>query len=402
VLWVISTALRSRLPFFLFVQAKKKATGQKRKADAIEKGTGENESGAEVESKRRSSKRKKVDDKPVEETKKVEETSSSSSSSSSSTTSTSSPSTTAEAPKEEKKAEQKEEQQAPVEEESAKKGKKGGRGKASKSKTEKKESTASKKTKSPARGGKKGKKHAKADEDGEENDQEMKDDKKDKKQKQQEEEEAKKKAEAEAKAKKEEKLSEYNEVLSFGSGDMAQLGLGHQTLERKNPAVVKGSRSVSSIACFFCVIRVVFFMFSGSFCLSALEGRDIVQIASGALHNAVVDHTGTVWTWGCNDDNGLLLFSCGCLYSPPTHRGLPLPALGRTVKEDSEEFLPGKVPTLDDEKVIAVACGDCHSICLTESGMTARLSVPSVSSVPSAVLTVCRPFLRSRVQLGYL
>jgi regulator of chromosome condensation len=71
-------------------------------------------------------------------------------------------------------------------------------------------------------------------------------------------------------------MIEFNEVLSFGSGDMSQLGLGAGSLERKNPAPIK-----------------------------ALEGMNVVAIASGALHNAALTDDGQVWTWGCNDDHGM-------------------------------------------------------------------------------------------------
>jgi alpha-tubulin suppressor-like RCC1 family protein len=67
----------------------------------------------------------------------------------------------------------------------------------------------------------------------------------------------------------------YNEVLSFGSGDMSQLGLGSSMLERKNPTPIK-----------------------------TLEGYNVIGIASGALHNAALLDSGKVWTWGCNDDEG--------------------------------------------------------------------------------------------------
>lgn len=68
-------------------------------------------------------------------------------------------------------------------------------------------------------------------------------------------------------------------VLTLGSGDCAQLGLGHeeQFRERKFPAVVKG----------------------------ALEGLNITKLAVGALHAAVVTDTGRLYTWGCNDEHAL-------------------------------------------------------------------------------------------------
>ena len=68
---------------------------------------------------------------------------------------------------------------------------------------------------------------------------------------------------------KEEEQKHMNDVLCFGSGDMSQLGLGANTRERKNPALIK-----------------------------SLNGNDPITIASGAMHNAIITREGQVWTWG--------------------------------------------------------------------------------------------------------
>src|ERR1700722_9710317 len=96
---------------------------------------------------------------------------------------------------------------------------------------------------------------------------------------------------------------------------MSQLGLGPGTLERKNPALIK-----------------------------SLEGYNVLSIASGALHNAIVMEGGQVWTWGCNDD---------C-------------ALGRV----TDEWLPGCVTAggIDRARITSVVCGDSHTLALDSDG----------------------------------
>lgn len=100
-----------------------------------------------------------------------------------------------------------------------------------------------------------------------------------------------------------------NVVLTFGSGDMSQLGHGSEEnmLQRKFPTVVK-----------------------------ALLDKNVVQISAGALHNAVVTEDGEVYTWGCNDEH----------------------ALGH---EEDEWFPARAVGELRDKVVKRVACGASHT-----------------------------------------
>jgi len=53
-----------------------------------------------------------------------------------------------------------------------------------------------------------------------------------------------------------------------------------------------------------------------------------------------------VFTWGCNDEK----------------------ALGRPVKEDGEEFVPGLVSALEDQSVAQLSAGDSHMAALLENG----------------------------------
>ncbi|XP_041648388.1 regulator of chromosome condensation [Cheilinus undulatus] len=99
------------------------------------------------------------------------------------------------------------------------------------------------------------------------------------------------------------------QVLVLGQGDVGQLGLGQDIIERKKPALVP-------------------------------LPEKIVQVFAGGMHTVCLSDTGNVYTFGCNDEG----------------------ALGR----EGSEMAPGKV-TLEG-KVVQVSAGDSHSAALTEDG----------------------------------
>lgn len=103
-------------------------------------------------------------------------------------------------------------------------------------------------------------------------------------------------------------------LLICGTGDMGQLGLGEDVLEKKNPAV---NKSV----------------------------KDVVDVCAGGMHSLCLTKTGEVYSFGCNDEG----------------------ALGRVTEDiDGAEFNPAKVDL--PEKVIRMSCGDSHSACLLDDG----------------------------------
>ncbi|XP_028326587.1 regulator of chromosome condensation [Gouania willdenowi] len=99
-------------------------------------------------------------------------------------------------------------------------------------------------------------------------------------------------------------------VLVLGQGDVGQLGLGEDIMERKKPALVS-------------------------------LPEKIVQVVAGGMHTVCLSESGQIYTFGCNDEG----------------------ALGR----DGSEMDPEKV-TLD-EKVVQVSAGDSHTAALTEDGV---------------------------------
>ncbi|XP_068125384.1 regulator of chromosome condensation [Hyperolius riggenbachi] len=102
-------------------------------------------------------------------------------------------------------------------------------------------------------------------------------------------------------------------VLTLGQGDVGQLGLGEDVMERKKPAMVS-------------------------------LPEPIVQAAAGGMHTVCLGASGTIYTFGCNDEG----------------------ALGRDTSEEGSETTPEKVAL--QEKVIQVSAGDSHTAALTEDG----------------------------------
>ncbi len=109
-------------------------------------------------------------------------------------------------------------------------------------------------------------------------------------------------------------------VLSFGSGDCGQLAHGD---EQEEDLLVKHPRIVRS-----------------------LQNKQVVSIACGGLHNAIVTEVGEVYTWGCNDDG----------------------SLGRGKLGDGEEQIPGKVVLPQGKVAVQVACGDCQTMAVMLDG----------------------------------
>ncbi|KAG8451226.1 hypothetical protein GDO86_003458 [Hymenochirus boettgeri] len=101
-------------------------------------------------------------------------------------------------------------------------------------------------------------------------------------------------------------------VLTLGQGDVGQLGLGEDVMERKKPALVP-------LSC-------------------------IVQAVAGGMHTVCLGASGSIYTFGCNDEG----------------------ALGRDTTEEGSEMQPGKVELA--EKVVQVSAGDSHTAALTEDG----------------------------------
>lgn len=104
------------------------------------------------------------------------------------------------------------------------------------------------------------------------------------------------------------------QAYSLGTGDVGQLGLGPDVLEKSRPALVPGH-------------------------------TDVVDVVAGGMHSLLLSSTGQVFSFGCNDEGAL---------------GRPTSSL------DGSETTPGAVEL--PEPVTHVSAGDSHSAALTVSG----------------------------------
>eukprot|EP00795_Rhopilema_esculentum_P002594 gene2594-790_t len=104
----------------------------------------------------------------------------------------------------------------------------------------------------------------------------------------------------------------------MGQGDVGQLGLGEDVMEKKRPAIV-----------------------------TDLEGKDIVQIACGGMHTVALSSNSELFTWGCNDEG----------------------ALGRTTSgENGDEYQPADIKLPSSSKIVQTSAGDSHTAVLLEDG----------------------------------
>ena len=102
-------------------------------------------------------------------------------------------------------------------------------------------------------------------------------------------------------------------ILTCGQGDVGQLGLGEDVLEKTRFTTIP-------------------------------DQTNIVSIAAGGMHNVCLTKGGKVLTFGCNDEG----------------------ALGRNTSEEGSETVPGFVEL--PGSVIQITAGDSHSAALLEDG----------------------------------
>ncbi|CAH2221737.1 regulator of chromosome condensation isoform X2 [Pelobates cultripes] len=131
------------------------------------------------------------------------------------------------------------------------------------------------------------------------------------------------------------------QVLALGQGDVGQLGLGEDVMERKRPALVP-------------------------------LPEEIVQAEAGGMHTVCLGASGTIYTFGCNDEG----------------------ALGRDTAEEGSETTPGKVEL--SEKVVQVSAGDSHTAALTEDG---RVFIFGSFRDNNGVIGLLEPMKKSNVPI---
>lgn len=102
-------------------------------------------------------------------------------------------------------------------------------------------------------------------------------------------------------------------VLTCGEGDVGQLGLGEDVIEKARPAVVD-------------------------------IPDPVVQVYGGGMHTVCLTEKGEVYTFGCNDEG----------------------TLGRDTSDEGTETVPGKVDGLP--RIVQVCAGDSHTAALSDDG----------------------------------
>lgn len=102
-------------------------------------------------------------------------------------------------------------------------------------------------------------------------------------------------------------------VLVCGMGDIGQLGLGEDVMERRRLAPVE-------------------------------DIPDAVDICAGGVHNLVLTKSGDIYSFGCNDEG----------------------ALGRDTSEEGSESRPARIEL--PGKALCISAGDSHSACILEDG----------------------------------
>eukprot|EP00794_Sanderia_malayensis_P020427 gene20427-22440_t len=107
-------------------------------------------------------------------------------------------------------------------------------------------------------------------------------------------------------------------VLTMGQGDVGQLGMGEDIMEKKKPGIVPN-----------------------------LDGVDMVQICCGGMHTVALSSDGKLYTWGCNDEGAL----CRA-----------------TSEEDADEYNAVCADLNLNSKIVQASAGDSHTAVLLENG----------------------------------
>lgn len=105
----------------------------------------------------------------------------------------------------------------------------------------------------------------------------------------------------------------FGNLLACGTGDVGQLGLGEDAVEKTRPALVA-------------------------------DLKEIVSVCAGGMHSLALTRDGEIYSFGCNDEG----------------------ALGRVTNDDGSEYAAIKIVL--PGKAIKISAGDSHSACLLEDG----------------------------------
>lgn len=186
-------------------------------------------------------------------------------------------------------------------------------------------------------------------------------------------------------------------VYSFGHGEHGKLGHGDATRDEPVPRRIDGLSGV-------CIVQVAVgqqhnllrtsegaaFSFGSGFSgklghgdqsdvhsprrIEAMADVRVVSVAAGAFHSLVATTDGAFYTFGYG----------------------AVGQLGHGVRSD--EMKPRRVETLRGERIVAIAGGEHHSLCVDGSGVCYSFGAgEAVRTHPTALSSACRASERSRV-----
>lgn len=143
------------------------------------------------------------------------------------------------------------------------------------------------------------------------------------------------------------------DVLTFGSGDFGQLG--HPYIEdADNDAMTPR-------------------------CIMSIRNTKVTSVSCGGLHSLCVNEGGEVLSWGSNDEGSLGIVEVVTGHIPlavkgfiPSQyevaRGLEAVNTWRNVRGNDLSNPKTPLDSKYEEKLVSVAAGDCHSLCLSITG----------------------------------
>ncbi|CAJ0937195.1 unnamed protein product, partial [Ranitomeya imitator] len=171
-------------------------------------------------------------------------------------------------------------------------------------------------------------------------------------------------------------------VLTLGQGDVGQLGLGEDVMERKKPAlvslpepIVQAEAGGMHTVCLGASGSVSLHHIGNIWACAHVAGfvKFFFLLLSMVTNPKVFPDARTIYTFGCNDEG----------------------ALGRDTTEEGSETQPAKVDLA--EKVVQVSAGDSHTAALTADGRVFLFGVFRVFVKDQVVVRGCKKsrFLRN-------
>jgi regulator of chromosome condensation len=176
-------------------------------------------------------------------------------------------------------------------------------------------------------------------------------------------------------------------VYVVGQGDCGQLGLGEDVTEKLRPGPVHlpDGEKVRSCAC----VSTHDVLHSSAVDCCKLELVNASQaslVCAGGMHTVCLAASGTVYSWGVNDEGALGRYTEGEAWKKS----------GLAKGSPGDAYKPGKVKLPPEcGKIVALSAGDSHTMILDDKGAvhgwgTFRDSGGVMGFKPGQRLSVCK------------